>query len=557
MSTDNNWINVQKKTFTKWINSLLKKNNIKDAEIKDLKEDIKSGIPIMHILRILTSKAQGNTVDKEMLLKHFNQNPVSRIQKMENWNSIITYVQSKTKLVNVGAPDIVDSNEKLILGFIWTLIIKFSILGTGDGEEDATTASLKRKILNWCRAVTAEYDNVDIKDFTKSWKDGLAFNAIVHHFEPEMVGNYDNLRSSDADKNLDSIFNIADKKLNIPKLLDVEDLTESIIPDEKSVFTYVSQYYNRFYDYKIKNKDNKNKEENKILIDNLINFIHEYEKEAQELINLDSKSKNEITILLEIIEKLIEKFMNIQLLSKNKEDKFLQVSLLLGKINTVLKYFNFQEYIPSQTSYKIDNLRQLLTDSKYEENLLEKNNIVIKNTKKIERENVEDLYKTLCATVDIKENTNNLSNNTGDYSSSKDFYNTMNNTSSGKVNAGESQYSTQTLLGKKEELIQQLIKNYNSTKKLLSKASNIFKSMDSTNKGYISFDEVLSILSLLGIDSKINIKEDGDENKEKVIEYEEFMKIVENSLTDEYSSIKVMKNGNEEVTELVRKIGIN
>jgi hypothetical protein len=50
----------------------------------------------------------------------------------------------------------------------------------------------------------------------------------------------------DHDKNLSLAFDIAEKDLEIPRLLDVEDMKN---PDEKSVMTYVSEYYHRLSEY--------------------------------------------------------------------------------------------------------------------------------------------------------------------------------------------------------------------------------------------------------------------------------------------------------------------
>lgn len=41
---------------------------------------------------------------------------------------------------------------------------------------------LEKTLLFWCQEATKNYEAVDIKNFTTSWSDGFAFNALINHF---------------------------------------------------------------------------------------------------------------------------------------------------------------------------------------------------------------------------------------------------------------------------------------------------------------------------------------------------------------------------------------
>lgn len=70
---------------------------------------------------------------------------------------------------------------------------------------------------------TAGYPNVNIRNFTTSWRDGLAFNALIHKHRPDLI-QYEKLQKSNALYNLKNAFDVAEGSLGLTKLLDAEGL---------------------------------------------------------------------------------------------------------------------------------------------------------------------------------------------------------------------------------------------------------------------------------------------------------------------------------------------
>lgn len=63
--------------------------------------------------------------------------------------------------------------------------------------------------------------NLNVRDFGPSWRDGKAFNAMVHNIDPNLV-NMEELNHKQNRENLENVFNVAEKELGIPRLLDPE-----------------------------------------------------------------------------------------------------------------------------------------------------------------------------------------------------------------------------------------------------------------------------------------------------------------------------------------------
>ena len=137
------------------------------------------------------------------------------------------------------ATDIIDGNLKLILGLIWTLILRFTI-----ADISAEGLSAREGLLLWCQRKTAPYSDVSVVDFTHSWKSGRALCALIHRHRPDLL-DYDALPASPHECTA-LAFRVAQEHLGIPQLLDVEDLCDAKKPDERSVMTYVAQYFHAF-----------------------------------------------------------------------------------------------------------------------------------------------------------------------------------------------------------------------------------------------------------------------------------------------------------------------
>ncbi|XP_069714859.1 calmin [Phaenicophaeus curvirostris] len=259
--------NVQKRTFTRWINLHLGKHK-PPLKVKDLFIDIQDGKILMALLEVLSGQK----------LMHEYKSSTHRIFRLNNIAKALKFLEdSNVKLVSIDAAEIADGNSSLVLGLIWNIILFFQIKElTGNLNRNSSSSSLSsgpsgpesdtshpstpsvernmsvtvkdqrkaiRALLIWVQRKTRKY-GVAVQDFASSWRSGLAFLAVIKAIDSTLVDMKQALEKS-ARENLEDAFSIAQNKLGVPRLLEPEDImVES--PDEQSIVTYVAQFLEHF-----------------------------------------------------------------------------------------------------------------------------------------------------------------------------------------------------------------------------------------------------------------------------------------------------------------------
>uniref|UniRef100_A0A672MX74 Dystrophin n=1 Tax=Sinocyclocheilus grahami TaxID=75366 RepID=A0A672MX74_SINGR len=221
---------VQKKTFTKWINSQFAKT--RRPPIDDLFTDLCDGRRLLELLEGLV----GHELVKER--------GFTRVHSLNNVNRALQILQkNNVELVNIGGADIVDGNHKLTLGLIWSIILHWQVKDVmKDVMADLQQTNSEKILLSWVRQSTKNYKDISVVNFSSSWANGFAFNALIHSHRPELF-NWSVVEQQDnAIERLDHAFNVAEKSLGIDRLLDPEDVAIAH-PDKKSIIMYITSLF--------------------------------------------------------------------------------------------------------------------------------------------------------------------------------------------------------------------------------------------------------------------------------------------------------------------------
>lgn len=124
---------------------------------------------------------------------------------------------------------------------------------TKDGKKKTGIDAL----LEWCQTTCAGYPEVKITNFTTSWKDGLAFCALMHKYHSDSI-DFKEMINKTPHERLVTAFEVGALHVRlgavvvfghslcfqgIPSLLDPEDVWDIPVPEKLSMITYLGVVY--------------------------------------------------------------------------------------------------------------------------------------------------------------------------------------------------------------------------------------------------------------------------------------------------------------------------
>eukprot|EP01126_Amoeba_proteus_P016162 TRINITY_DN17424_c0_g1_i1.p1 TRINITY_DN17424_c0_g1~~TRINITY_DN17424_c0_g1_i1.p1 ORF type:complete len:232 (-),score=54.75 TRINITY_DN17424_c0_g1_i1:2-697(-) len=212
---------TQERVFTRICNSYLRQSHRGTiAEGTLATGSLDDGFLFRALLSTLSGKKEEEVATRM-------DEPKLRVHKINNLGRSLEFLKVEgVKLVGIGAEDILDHNEKLILGLIWTLILRYHVGGS-------TIRDAKQDMANFVGDM-----GITINDFRVGF-DWRSLLDIVNNILPGCIT--DDMLSDDALENTKLVMSISELLLDIPHVVDAEDLIGSD-KDERIVLAYLSYY---------------------------------------------------------------------------------------------------------------------------------------------------------------------------------------------------------------------------------------------------------------------------------------------------------------------------
>jgi len=217
------WVALQRKIFTRWVNQKLAPTKI---QVADVVTDFSDGVALAALVEVLSEQKIGGKPIKAT---------TTRVQQIDNANRALSHAWAQKVHMELpcSAENVVDKNEKQILGLLWAIMIRFLKFN----EDEAESRGAEEALLMWVKNQVAPY-KLEVANFTKSFHDGKVFAALIHKNRPRLI-HPDDLKGS-HDDNLAAVFEAAHKYFGLEKYIEPSDIAKL---DNKSAFIFVSEFY--------------------------------------------------------------------------------------------------------------------------------------------------------------------------------------------------------------------------------------------------------------------------------------------------------------------------
>ncbi|XP_054089626.1 filamin-C isoform X2 [Zeugodacus cucurbitae] len=213
------WVEIQANTFRNWVNEHLRPTGM---QVIDWASDFCDGTCLCALVESLQTRP---------LKPSWNRRPANQHHYLENATTALNAIEKDhIKLVNIGNVDIVNGNVKLILGLIWSLIVRYQI-----GRSKFPPRKL---MLAWLQAALPE---CKISNLTTDWNSGVNLAALLDYCQPGLFPHWRSLDPKESVQNCTNAMNLAQSKFGVPRVLEPAYLASPWL-DELSGMTYLSYF---------------------------------------------------------------------------------------------------------------------------------------------------------------------------------------------------------------------------------------------------------------------------------------------------------------------------
>ena len=210
------WADIQEQVFLRWTNDELKTRGLTVHST----EGLRSGVALCTLLEVISGKA----------MPRWNTHPRTPAAKIENCSMAVEFIKAQgLRLENIGGPDIAEGNKRLILGLLWTLILRFEIQRGGSVD-----------LIKW---VQEKLPQLNITGWTgKDWNSGVALCALCETIKKGSCPEFSTLNSADKLKNAELGLSRAEL-LGVDRLILANELVNPKV-DALALQTYIAQFRN-------------------------------------------------------------------------------------------------------------------------------------------------------------------------------------------------------------------------------------------------------------------------------------------------------------------------
>lgn len=241
------WEIRQARTFEKWSSIYLKRAGYptigEGTEAGPIDKCFHNGINLINLIDALYKGTEYEQKKGKFKKAEKCIGPTKQVFRLENIALALKMydgagIPEKTVPRSITRGHIEAGNWTMTLGMMWCLILHANVvMNKYDGD-----AKGRDGLLLWCQKQCKGYKGIDgkPKNFSRNWKDGRVFNALLHHYYPDRV-DYDSLDPANAKDNIEHAFKNFEE-IGIERIVEVEDMLVEK-PDDKQVMTYVSELF--------------------------------------------------------------------------------------------------------------------------------------------------------------------------------------------------------------------------------------------------------------------------------------------------------------------------